>query len=326
MVVTAQGRLPVTVIGGYLGAGKTTLLNRILRENAGLRIAVLVNDFGSINIDALLIASHDGDTISLANGCVCCSLAAGFHTVLNGLLERDPLPDHVIVEASGVALPHKIGQYGYMHGFHLDGVVVLADVETIRARARDKYVGKTILRQVHGADLLVLTKTDLVSEEETAAVGDWLRSIVPEARIVVANHGELPLAVVLGIGDTESAWNHAPDPGDSEDHHLDYDMMSLRLDQLIDGSAFRAAIAALPDGVLRAKGIVWLTDDPNRQTIFQLVGKRWSLKSGGAWDGRQPGTELVFIGLPGSIDCALLAKTFSVSQTEGAVLCHRGPG
>jgi len=207
-----------------------------------------------------------------------------------------------------------------------DGVVVLADVETIRARARDKYVGKTILRQVHGADLLVLTKTDLVSEEETAAVGDWLRSIVPEARIVVANHGELPLAVVLGIGDTESAWNHAPDPGDSEDHHLDYDMMSLRLDQLIDGSAFRAAIAALPDGVLRAKGIVWLTDDPNRQTIFQLVGKRWSLKSGGAWDGRQPGTELVFIGLPGSIDCALLAKTFSVSQTEGAVLCHRGPG
>jgi len=105
-------RIPFTVIGGYLGAGKTTLLNHILRNNDGRRFALLVNDFGSINIDAALIKNQDGETINLANGCICCTLAAGFASAIYTILERDPLPDHIIVEASGVADPHKVAQYG----------------------------------------------------------------------------------------------------------------------------------------------------------------------------------------------------------------------
>ena len=311
MAMTDQSRIPVTVIGGYLGAGKTTLLNHILSQNQGKRIAVLVNDFGAINIDARLIASHDGDTINLANGCVCCSLAAGFHTVMNALLERTPPPDHVIVEASGVALPHKIGQYGHMHGFRLDGVVVLVDVETIRARARDKYVGKTVLRQLSGADLLVLTKTDLVPEEQTAAVRAWLHGVSRDARIIAASFGEIPLAVMLGIGGTDSVRDFAADRGDNEDHALDYDTTIFRLDHPIDGDAFREAITALPEGILRGKGIVWLAGEPERQSVFQLVGKRWSVKTGEPWGDRQPGTELVFIGLPGSLGDPPQARAFS---------------
>jgi G3E family GTPase len=309
--MTDQSRIPVTVIGGYLGAGKTTLLNHILSQNQGKRIAVLVNDFGAINIDARLITSHDGDTINLANGCVCCSLAAGFHTVMNALLERNPPPEHVIVEASGVALPHKIGQYGHMHGFRLDGVVVLVDVETIRTRARDKYVGKTVLRQLQGADLLVLTKTDLVPNVQTEAVWNWLRAIAPDAPIIAAERGVLSPAVVLGIGGSGFEREDIVNQGESDGHVLNYDSASFQLPFPITGDAFCAAIAALPEGILRGKGIVWTAEEPERQAIFQLVGKRWSLKPGEPWGDQRPETELVFIGLPGSLGEESLAQAFA---------------
>lgn len=96
-----------TVIGGYLGAGKTTLLNNLLTQAEGLRAAVLVNDFGDVNIDASLITVHDGDTISLANGCMCCSLSSGFAPAINAILERADRLDAIIVEASGVAEPER---------------------------------------------------------------------------------------------------------------------------------------------------------------------------------------------------------------------------
>lgn len=100
--------LPCTVIGGYLGAGKTTLLNHLLANTAGLRAAVVVNDFGDVDIDADLVASHDGDTIQLANGCLCCTLAGGFAEVMGGLRARAEDLDHVLIEASGVADPEKV--------------------------------------------------------------------------------------------------------------------------------------------------------------------------------------------------------------------------
>ncbi len=102
-----ESRIPFTVIGGYLGAGKTTLLNHILRNSTTHRFAVLVNDFGSINIDAQLIESRTHDTVSLANGCVCCTLTEGLISAIRTILARRPLPDHIIVESSGVSDPRK---------------------------------------------------------------------------------------------------------------------------------------------------------------------------------------------------------------------------
>lgn len=107
--------IPFTVLGGYLGAGKTTLLNHLLTNTQGLRIAVLVNDFGSVNIDVGLIRSHAGDTINLANGCMCCSIANNFALVMKELGDRRQDFDHIVIEASGVANPGKIAQYGQMY-------------------------------------------------------------------------------------------------------------------------------------------------------------------------------------------------------------------
>ena len=144
--------IPYTVIGGYLGAGKTTLLNNLLRNSQGLRLAVLVNDFGDINIDADLVVSHDGETINLASGCICCSLADGFMLALNRISKRAGEIDHIIVEASGVADPVKIGHYGAILKLDLEGVIVLVDAEQIRTKAANKYVGDTVIRQLKGAD------------------------------------------------------------------------------------------------------------------------------------------------------------------------------
>ena len=154
-------RLPLTVIGGYLGAGKTTLVNGILSQAEGRRFAVIVNDFGSINIDAGLIRAREGDTISLTNGCMCCSGSDGTAAALARILSRAGEFDHILIEASGVAEPGKIAQNA--HGFRLplEGVIVLADAEQIRAQAANRYVGDVVRRQLRQADLIVLNKVDL---------------------------------------------------------------------------------------------------------------------------------------------------------------------
>ena len=189
---------PFTVIGGYLGAGKTTLVNHILTEAHGLRAAVIVNDFGEVNVDAALITAHDGDTISLANGCMCCSLTGGFAQAINAILSRGDAFDAIVVEASGVADPAKIGHYGAVLKLDLEGVIVLVDAEQIREKAANKYVGETVIRQLKGADLLVLNKVDLVSTQELEGVRSWLAELVPGARIVEAVNGQVPLPLLLG--------------------------------------------------------------------------------------------------------------------------------
>ena len=302
-------RIPFTVIGGYLGAGKTTLLNHIIRNNDGRRFALLVNDFGSINIDAELIVNQDGDTMNLANGCVCCSLAGGFVLAIDTLLKRDPLPEHIIVEASGVADTYQVAQYGKMRELYLDGVIVVVDVELIRQKAQDKYVGRTVLRQLDSADVLVLNKVDLVEESYRLAVREWLAEQVPDARIIDAQHGVVPIPLVLGIGLDEL--EHAPSQHDSEHHEhqhdSDYDTWSYESDAPVERAVFERFISRLPDEVVRAKGFVYLREDASQRHVFQMVGKRWSLKP----DDRQlhdHHTQIVLIGRTGSVDPETLSK------------------
>jgi len=291
-------------VGGYLGAGKTTLLNHILRHSEGRRLAVIVNDFGSINIDVELIESQEGNAINLANGCVCCTLGADLAVTLMSLAESVYPPDHIIIEASGVADPVKIAQYGHTPGLRLDGIIVLADAEMVRRKARDKYVGETVVQQLRGADIIVLNKIDLVTDETRKAVRTWLRDLVPGARIVEAEHGVVPLPLLVGNAVERPLRFRKPQ---RSNHELAYDTWSYTADEPLDGAAFRVMVEALPEDVIRAKGILHLVEDPAHRTIFQLVGKRWSLKPGGEWGETPPRTQLVMIGLPGSIDEAWLA-------------------
>lgn len=174
--------IPVIVIGGYLGAGKTTLLNHLLRHADGRKIAILVNEFGDLPIDADLIEAKDDEMIAISGGCICCSFGSDMTAALIKLAQLDPAPDYVVIEASGVAMPAAVAaSISFLDGFNLGGVVVLADSERIRAQAADEYLGDTMLRQISDADLIVQTKIDLISSDVVQDVRDWLGSANPKA-------------------------------------------------------------------------------------------------------------------------------------------------
>ena len=191
--------IPVTTIGGYLGAGKTTLVNQLLRQADGRRLAVLVNEFGALPIDADLIEAQDGDMISIAGGCICCSFGNDLIGALRDLAQLSPAPDHILIEASGVAIPSGIAaSVSLLPEYELGAVVVLADVETIEAQAQDAYLGDTILRQLSDADLVLATKGDLVAEGKQSGALSWLQEQAPRAGVVAVTNGQVSLDVVLG--------------------------------------------------------------------------------------------------------------------------------
>ena len=285
--------IAVTVVGGYLGAGKTTLVNQILRS-ADERMAVLVNDFGEINIDAGLIASHDGKTMELANGCICCSLVDGLASALVTIRDLDPRPQRLVIEASGVADPATVAAYAHGPGFALDATLVLADAETVEQRSTDRYVGDTVLGQLSVADIIVVNKIDLVTPDERARLRQWISDRWPETIVHEAEQAVVPAELLFGHEPTGE-----PEPGLG---HARFATWSWATDRPISRASVERAMAELPSGVLRLKGPLWLADDPDRAYLLQRVGQRWSLRP---VDG-PPSSQLVAIGLPDAMDDAWL--------------------
>lgn len=292
--------LPFTVIGGYLGAGKTTLLNNLLAPAGGLRLAVLVNDFGSVNIDVGLIRSHDGDTINLANGCMCCSLVNGFASAIGRISERADDFDHIVIEASGVADPGKVAEYGQMYRLPLDAIVVVVDAEQVRTQARNKYVGETVLRQFARADLIVVNKVDLVSVADLAGLRGWLASLAPATPMIEAVHADVPVEVLLGSR-RSGAREETPSADEGHaDHAHAYQTWTLERPVPLSRDALTHFAAGLGEDVYRAKGFVCLEDDPDRRYVYQQVGARWSLQPGAGWDEDPRRSLLVVIGRTGA--------------------------
>jgi G3E family GTPase len=300
-VTSSTDHIPYTVVGGYLGAGKTTLLNNLLAHAQGRRLALLINDFGAINIDASLIESKTDQQINLTNGCVCCGLSAGFDQAIETLAGMTPTPDHIIVEASGVADVHVLAQYGNAPGLRLDGVLVVADAETVRAKAKDKYVAATVQRQLQAADLIILNKVDLVDEATRDTLKVWLQDLVPDARIVATTHCKVPLAVLLGAHDDGRTPLGEPQPGD--DHHETYLTWRFESNNPLPLSAINTFIDAIPDEVVRAKGFFLLLGGAAQ--LFQRVGKRWTLEDAA---GDITATQVVAIGLRDSLPIAKLDR------------------
>ncbi len=194
------GKIPVTVLTGYLGAGKTTLLNRILSEPHGRKYAVIVNEFGEIGIDNELVVDADEEVFEMNNGCVCCTVRGDLIRIIEGLMKRRGTFDAIIVETTGLADPAPVAQTFFvdedvMAKSRLDAVVTVADAKWLAARLKDAPEAKS---QIAFADVIVLNKTDLVSAAEVAEVEGRIRAINPYATLHKTQRCAVPLDAVLG--------------------------------------------------------------------------------------------------------------------------------
>ncbi|MEZ5738859.1 MAG: GTP-binding protein [Burkholderiaceae bacterium] len=196
--MSSTGRLPVTVIGGYLGAGKTTLVNGLLRQADGRRLAVLVNDFGELSIDADLIRSGSDTVLQLAGGCVCCSIGSDLIGALTSVREVIADPDHVIVEASGVALPATVAATVTLApGMRRNGVVVMLDASRLDSLLNDRYLADTVQRQIASADLLLQSHADELDPTGTEALQAQVRALNERAPLLDSARGTVPIDLVL---------------------------------------------------------------------------------------------------------------------------------
>jgi G3E family GTPase len=321
--------VPVTILTGFLGAGKTTLLNRILTGDHGLRVGVLVNDFGSVNIDAELVVGVDANTISLANGCVCCQIRDDLVESVTALLARPETVEYILLEASGVADPAGIfmtfSDPGLRDRIRLDSVTCVVDADQVFAHPEYPPLLDLKLRQIGFADMMILNKVGLAGPEQVGKVRAWLDGHFGRLRIVETDYCQVPYQILLGVGrfdparadlDSRAGEPACTDPAGHDDHHgPDHSTMfstwSYDTDQPLALEALREAMRKLPGTVYRAKGVIYTTDAPQRRAVLQVVGRRVDISIQEEWDRRAQRTQIVAIGAAEGIDPSLLENTFA---------------
>ena len=305
--------VPFTLVSGFLGSGKTTLLQRMLEQPAGRRIAVLINDFGAVNIDAALIRSRGPTIFELTNGCACCSLSAGLAQTLADLLAGPRAFDAIVMEASGIAEPLGILHVALSNpGIRLNAVIVVADASSVPQQLEDPLARSTIEQQMRAADLVVINKVDLVDAGELQRAHACLADIAPDVRTLTAAQGAVPIELLLDV----------PLPADTGtclasvtvSHDCPYRSHVLETPAVLEQRLLRSLAENLPATILRAKGFVRLAHDSSHHYLLDVVGRRWSLS-------RQPATAaypqgLVVIGTPDREDLRKLAAALQACGSE----------
>ncbi|MFO1219508.1 MAG: GTP-binding protein [Burkholderiaceae bacterium] len=269
------------VVGGYLGAGKTTLVNEVLRQADGTRIAVLVNDFGELAIDADLVVGASGEVVALAGGCVCCSFGADLIGTLRRVLDREPPPQRVLVECSGVGLPGVVARsLRLLPQLDVRGVVTVLDAATAIERAADRYVGDTVRAQIDEADRLVLNQIDRCDAARVEALRRWLAETAPSTPVCEAAHGALPAEWLWEVSPRAAAPRHQPvavgrlAPVGAQAERC-FRSETLHVEPPADPQALAAQLTRPGSDVERAKG--WIVDADRRSWLLQVASGRAEL-------------------------------------------------
>ncbi len=331
--MTSLSRVPCTVVTGFLGAGKTTLIRNLLENANGKRLALIVNEFGDVGVDGEILRScgiescPEENIVELANGCICCTVADDFVPALDQILSRTPKVDHIIIETSGLALPKPLVQafqWPTVKGrVTVDGVVAVVDgaaladgkvASDMDALAEQRAADETLDHddpveevfddQVACADLIILSKSDLIDAAGAARANAALDHARAGVRVVPSANGKVDPALLLGLGlavedDIENRKTHHDDELDHE--HDDFDSFVVEIPAVANPEdlAKRVADAAEKEQVLRVKGFVEVSAKPMR-LLVQAVGPRVNHYYDRAWtaeDDRR--SRLVVIGLKG---------------------------
>ena len=333
--IPAPGKVPATVVTGFLGAGKTTLLRHVLAHAGGRRIAVIVNEFGTVGIDGDTLRAcgipgcGPDDIVELSNGCLCCTVADEFLPTIEALLDRPNPPEHIVIETSGLALPKPLlkafGWPSIRTRVTVDGVVAVVDAPAVAAgrfaddpvavaaqRAADEALdhdnplAEVYEDQLTSADLVVLNKADGLDEPALAALEAAIGSLVPRAvKLLRATEGRLDPAVLLGLAsraedDLQARPSHH-DALDGAHEHDDFDSFVVPLPPVPDADALLARLGAATAAhdVLRMKGFVAVQNRPMRLAV-QGVGTRFRQQFDRPWGPDEDRTgALVVIGRAG---------------------------
>ena len=332
--MTTLDRVPCTIITGFLGAGKTTLLRGLLEKLEGKRLAIIVNEFGDVGIDGEILkgcgieSCPEENIVELANGCICCTVADDFQPAIEQILSREPRVEHILIETSGLALPKPLVQAFQWPAIKsrvtVDAVVAVADgaaladgmvshdLEALAAQRQndealdhDDPVEEVFEDQIACADLIVLTKGDLLDAEGLERAKAHINAHLPKAaKIIVASNGVIDPAVLIGLGLAveEDIDNRHTHHDDEEDHdHDEFDSFVVELDAVTDADALAARIAetAASENVLRIKGFVEVSAKPMRLQV-QAVGSRVNHYFDRPWGaGEERRSRLVVIGEKG---------------------------
>ncbi|MGD1716054.1 CobW family GTP-binding protein [Dapis sp. BLCC M172] len=296
--------MPVTIVTGFLGSGKTTLINQILYNKQNLKVAILVNEFGDINIDSQLLIDLNDNMVELSNGCICCTVNDGLVDAVYQILESDKKIDYLIIETTGLAdpLPIILTFLGtdLKDLTYLDSVLTLVDCENFTP---DHFDSEAALKQIAYGDIILLNKTDLVCQDQVDYLESYIKTVNNGAKILRSEYSKVQLYLILDVNLSKLQPYFLEDSNNqdelqkiSKNHLINDGFTSISFQSKRPFSVVKFQenfLEELPKNIFRAKGILWFQESELKH-IFQLSGKRYDMQVE-EWS-TTPTNQLVLIG------------------------------